>query len=76
MNFFLIFAFIIVLILLIWNIIVKRITLFDKIYFNKDTYEQVVVIEKDFFNVTLSFRDRDPERISLFDFLLNYTDGI
>lgn len=71
----------IILILLIFLYILyikcSEIDLFDTKYINKYDYsDQVVVIEKTLFSVTIARVNQDPEKIGIFYFLLNYTTGV
>ena len=54
-----------------------EIELYDTIYLNKYDYsDQVVVIEKSLFSVSIARMNQDPEKIDIFYFLLNYTTGV
>ena len=55
----------------------SEIELYDTIYLNKYDYsDQVVVIEKSLFSVSIARMNQDPEKIDIFYFLLNYTTGV
>jgi len=62
---------ILLVIIFIWLSIYSNIKLYDTIYFGPND-DQVVVINKTLFNVTISFIHSKPIKISLLEFILNY----
>ena len=66
---------IVFIILFIYYILYTNIKVQNTIYFDKEGI-QVIVLDKSFFSVTISYRDRDPETISTLYFLLNYNEYI
>ena len=66
---------IVFILLLIYYILYLSIKVQNTIYFDRGG-TQVVVLSKSFSNITISYRDRDPETISTLYFLLNYNEYI
>ena len=66
---------IVFILLLIYYILYLSIKVQNTIYFDREG-TQVVVLSKSLSNITISYRDRDPETISTLYFLLNYNEYI
>jgi len=64
------FIFIVLLILALWYILYDKVKLY-KVYIDKFG-EEVVPIEKNAYNVTISFIGNEPITISLLEFLFTY----
>ena len=61
----------VIIIIVLWLIIYYSIKKYNTIYLGPNNV-QVVVLEKTLFDVTISFIDNEPVKISLLDFVLNY----
>ena len=67
-----VFLFLIIIVLAIYIFIYTDIQLNDTIYFSKNN-EQLIVINKNLFTVTLSRIAQEPITVSTLDFILNYS---
>jgi len=54
-----------------------KIEKYNTLYFNRNDYnDMVVIIEKTLFSVTVSRVNQDPEKMDMIYFLLNYTTNV